>query len=127
VAGSPRRFFLPEYGFHEVEFECEFDGVALHYAIEVLPAGAGETFENITTLVFTPDDNKRRYGWFAASPFLPGFRYRPYSASGEPGSWQDVAAPVERLVIQPKQPEVRRVREAFAVSESVKHQPGRWV
>jgi hypothetical protein len=116
---------FPEYGFHEVEFECEFDGVALHYAIEVLPAGMAETFENITILVFTPNQNTRRYGWFASSPFQPGFRYRPHSADSQTGAWEDVSSPVQRLVIAPKQPEVRRVREAFAVSESVKRQPSR--
>ncbi|AOY59982.1 hypothetical protein [Desulfococcus multivorans] len=116
---------FPEYGYHEVEITCRFDRGERLYAIEVLPVLAGETFDNMTTLVFTPDQPSRRYGWFAPSPFHPEFRYRPYAAGGPPEAWQTVPYPVERLTIQPRQPETRPVREMPVLSERMTPRPER--
>lgn len=116
---------FPEYGYHETEMICRFDRGECLYAIEVLPALASETFDNITIIVFTPDQPNRRYGWFAPSPFQPGFRYRPHAATGAPEAWQTVSAPVERLLLQPQQPETSSVKEVMAISERVALRPER--
>ena len=107
-----------EYGWHEVEFECIFDGKTSVYAIDILPVGLDETFENLTILAFTPDQPKRRFGWFAQSPFRPGFQYRPHRDDSALGSWRHVPFPVEQFVITPERSEIQAASEAVAVSET---------
>lgn len=110
-------FSFPEYGPHEVEIECAPGAGRTIYAIDLLAAGLSETPENITTLAFTPEEPKRRFSWFARSPFNPGFLYRPHR-DGAPTPWWIVATLVERLVIDPGQPPPQEEKAAVAVSES---------
>lgn len=112
-----------EYGWHEVEFECIFNGDASIFAIDVLPVGLEETFANMTILAFTPDQPRRRFGWFAYSPFRPGFRYRPHGDNDARSFWQDVSTPSERFVVYQEQPGTTVESKVVAVSENVMRQP----
>lgn len=112
------------YGSHEVEIECQFDGRATLFAIDLLAEGDFDTFANITVLAFTPTQLKRRYAWFASSPFRPGFRYRPHQDNGNPGTWRSVSWPIERLTIQPERPRSQTASEAMSVSESARRELG---
>jgi hypothetical protein len=118
-------FSFPEYGFHEVEFLCGFDGDERYYAIDVLPEDTEETLENMTTLVFTPAQPRRRYGWFAQSPFRPGFLYRPHTDDGALQPWERAPYPAGQVVIYPRRPEIRPAREAIARSERPALRPAR--
>lgn len=112
-------FSFPQYGGHEVEFECEFDGITPVYAIEVLPAGVADSFENSTILAFTPAQTKRSYRWFARSPFRSGFFYRPHQTNGSQGVWRHVSSPIEHLLISPERPPTGGIGEIVALSSKV--------
>ena len=112
-----------EYGWHEVEFEGNFNGAASIFAIDVLPVGLEETFENMTILAFTPDQPRRRFGWFAYSPFRAGFRYRPHRDDDARSFWQEVSTPSERFVVYPERPGTTLESKVVAVSENVMRQP----
>lgn len=109
---------FPQYGWHEAEFVCDFDGRASLYAIDVLSAGVAETPENLTVLAFTLDHPSRRFGWFAHSPFAAGFRYRPHRDDGAPGVWQTVAAPGATVVVRPELAPPAAERIAVAIAEN---------
>jgi hypothetical protein len=114
---------FPEYGSHEAEITCEFDGGPSVYAIDLVPAGGDENPRDVTILAFTPDQPARRYAWFAQSPFRSGFRYRPHRDDGAPGGWVEVAAPVERLAVRPVRRGAAPERAAVAVSETAARPP----
>lgn len=90
-----------EYGSHTVEIECLFSGDAKLVAIDLLPEGRAETPAEMTTLHFTPAQNKRDWVWLARSPFYPGYRYRIHTAGAVDrlGPWSKIQSPFERLVI----------------------------
>lgn len=112
-----------QYGWHETEIECTFEENGSIHAIEVLPVGLAETFENITLLAFTPDQPRRRFGWFAASPFRAGFLYRSHRDREAPGVWREVPSPVARVVISPEQIEPIVESEVVALSEATPRRP----
>jgi len=90
-----------EYGSHKVEIECVFNGDVKLVAIDLLPEGRSETPAEITTLHFTPAQNKRDWTWLARSPFYPGYKYRMHTgADGGLGAWSETQSPFERLVIE---------------------------
>jgi hypothetical protein len=87
---------FPGYGWHEIDIRCEFDGAGGVYAIDLLPDGSDE----ITVLAFTPDRPERGFGWFAPSPFAPGFRYRTHR-DGADGAWTAVSDLAGPLLVRP--------------------------
>jgi hypothetical protein len=90
-----------EYGSHKVEIECVFTGDMRLVAIDLLPEGRAETPAEITTLHFTPAQNKRDWTWLANSPFYAGYRYRLHGGTdGALGAWSETQSPFERLVIE---------------------------
>jgi hypothetical protein len=108
---------FPEYGTHEVEIECLFDGRTSLYASDFLAEGDPDIFGNITVLVFTPDQPRRRFMWFARSPFSPGFLYRPHQDDGVPAAWHRVASVLPIMVIRPEEARPREAIEVGEVSE----------
>jgi hypothetical protein len=89
-----------EYGSHKVEIECVFTGDIRLVAIDLLPEGRAETTGEITTLHFTPAQNKKDWIWLAKSPFYAGYKYRLHSGTdGILGTWSETQSPFERLVI----------------------------
>ena len=90
-----------QYGSHKVEIECVFIGDVKLVAIDLLPEGYAETAREITTLHFTPAQNKRDWIWLAKSPFYAGYKYRLHGgADGALGAWSETQSPFERLVIE---------------------------
>jgi hypothetical protein len=78
---------FPGYGWHEIDIRCDFGGAGGVHAIDLLPEGSDE----ITVLAFTPDRTQRTFGWFAPSPFAPGFRYRTHRDDGADSGWSTVS------------------------------------
>jgi hypothetical protein len=93
---------FPQYGWHEVEFRCDFDGRHSVYAIDVLPADRDESDGDVSVLAFTPAHPARTFGWFTGSPFAPGLRYRTHRDGGGPGGWRDIPAPAGQVVVTPE-------------------------
>lgn len=87
---------FPQYGPHTVDIECQFPkGVAL-YAIDLLGEGQPET--EVSVLSFTPNNPRKDWSWFAASPFHAGYRYRRHAPPGEePSAWSNVQGAFEAL------------------------------
>jgi hypothetical protein len=83
-----------EFGPQRIEIECRFPKRARLYAIDLLPEAASEAASEITTLHFTPDRPTREWSWYAASPFLPGYRYRRHPSDDETAEpWSEVQPP----------------------------------
>jgi hypothetical protein len=118
---------FPTYGPQQADVRCVFDDGAPMRALSLLPRGAVEADENITTFSFTPAEPLRTFRWFASSPFSPGFRYRAFDPTG--GAWTD--APAGPLVVYSSQLRKREVirevlaRSGHAIRESVPRRPGR--
>jgi hypothetical protein len=90
---------FPEYGPHTVEIECEFPERINLLALELLPEGGLE--KEITVLAFTPANAKKRWSWFAQSPFQPGYRYRKRTQTeSAPNPWSEIQGPFEALRIK---------------------------
>lgn len=92
-----------EYGPQTLQIECEFtEGVEL-YAIELLPEQEPNSAASL--LLLTPSNSRQTWSWFAASPFQPGYRYRPRSEPGTmPLPWSPVqssAVPLKLYVPPP--------------------------
>jgi hypothetical protein len=117
-----------QYGPQHVDVQCVFDDAATMRAVSFLPLGSDDVPDNVTTMSFTPAEPLRTFGWFAASPFKAGFRYRAYDGQG--GEWTAVPDPTATLVLTSsrlrKQERAREVaaRSQRATREVVPRRPG---
>lgn len=102
---EPRRLGLhsfPEYGSHQVTVELAdaWNAAAPLIAVDLLPEDRPETAAAITVLVLTPDQPRKVFVYFAASPFHSGYLFRRHAGpGGAPGPWSEVQSPFERLVL----------------------------
>jgi hypothetical protein len=110
-----------QYGPQHVDVQCLFDDAATMRAVSFLPLGSDDVPENVTTMSFTPAEPVRTFGWFAASPFKAGFRYRAYDGQG--GEWTSVPEPAATLVLTSSRlRKQERAREVAASSRQATHE-----
>lgn len=81
---------FPEYGPHRITISASFPDDAGAVAIDLLPEGATESRDTITTIRLTPAQPRRDWQWFAGSPFHSGYRYRRFAAAGPSNPWSEV-------------------------------------
>jgi hypothetical protein len=102
TAARPMRLSLasfPEFGAHSVTITVALDPDASLAVIDLLPETAPDAPGNISMLAFTPMRPTREWSWFAASPFVPGYRWRHHVENGSPLPWSDVQSPFTPLRI----------------------------
>ncbi|MFQ4138237.1 hypothetical protein PGN35_018155 [Nodosilinea sp. PGN35] len=81
-----------EYGPHQVDITCALPDPLV--AIELRPE-ASEAQASL--VVFTPDDPRKTWRYWARSPFQPGYRYRRRGAT----AWSPVQSPFQPLTLHP--------------------------
>lgn len=84
-----------EFGPHTVSIEVAFAPGSSLVALEVKPEAADDRAALV--LSFTPVSSVRQFTWLAASPFAPGFRFRPYRTSGALSAWSDPQSAFDTL------------------------------
>ncbi|NTU81930.1 MAG: hypothetical protein HGA45_21555 [Chloroflexales bacterium] len=94
------RFSFREYGPQRVMVEAALAPGAPSLLVELLPEGAPETPKAIGIVQLRPERPRQEWGYFAPSPFAPGYRYRLRRPTGEPPEpWSAARSPFEPLLI----------------------------
>ncbi|MGG6240985.1 hypothetical protein ACQ4N7_20375 [Nodosilinea sp. AN01ver1] len=81
-----------EYGPHQIDITCALSDPLV--AIELCPE-ASET--QLGLVVFTPDNPRKTWRYWARSPFQPGYRYRRRGST----PWSPVQSPFQPLTLHP--------------------------
>jgi hypothetical protein len=90
---------FPQYGPQHATVSVQFPDSDGALAVDLLPEGATEGADAMTSWLFTPQAPTREYRWFAGSPFHPGFRYRRNLTGGAVDAWSDVQSPSQTLLL----------------------------
>lgn len=92
---------FPQYGPHTVPIQATFTEGSALVAVDLLPVAAIEGPDTVTVLSLTPDQPRREWRYFSASPFRGGYRYRLHARSGAVAHpWSEVRSPFEGIVIR---------------------------
>lgn len=81
-------FSFKEFGVHTVDIECVFKDHTNQLAIEFCSEKESTNETNI--VLFTPDNNQKKWSWFADSIFYSGFKYRQHFAENKKGEWSEI-------------------------------------
>lgn len=87
-----------EYGSHEITIQCDLPDRRV-VGLELIPAYLEPEPPNITTIVFTENEQEKSWSWFAPSIFKAGFRYRVHGETN--AAWSEIQSPfVKKLKLE---------------------------
>ena len=91
-----------EFGPHRIKVEGDFgESASSLLAIDFVAEGSEESPGAVQTIALTPAAPSKEWGYFAASPFRAGYRFRIHAASGDtPAPWSEVQAPGVPLLLK---------------------------
>jgi hypothetical protein len=91
-----------EFGPHRVRVECDFgEGASRLLAIDLVAEGGEGSPGAVQTIALTPAARSKEWGYFAASPFRAGYRFRIHAASGDtPAPWSEVQSAGAPLLLK---------------------------